>query len=182
MIIAKLLFQIRRISQRHAAEGLSRPRRDLPEPPVRTRKFRCPPALYLGLLALPVLVGFTWAPAPRTLDPAPTQTAAAAHYFHSEGVEKKIPRKVFAHYMPNFLISIDNKDSGQDYYATQYLTVHGENGLHAAYGGYLRDRPLPRAIGDRTDWQLADLETEIGQAKSVGIDGFAVDVIVPRAT
>src|SRR6202034_3901792 len=74
------------------------------------------------------------------------------------------------------------KDSGQDYYATQYLTVHGENGLHAAYGGYLRDRPLARALGDRTDLQLADLETEIGQAKSVGVDGCAVDVIVPRAT
>jgi hypothetical protein len=110
------------------------------------------------------------------------QPAAASRYFHSEVVEKQNPRKVFAHYMPSFPISIDNKDSDQDYYATQYLTVRGENGIHAAYGGYLRDRPLPRAVGDRTDWQLADLETEIGQAKSGGIDGFAVDVIVPRAS
>jgi hypothetical protein len=94
------------------------------------------------------------------------------------------PGKVFAHYMPSMPsmpISIDNKDGDQDYYATQYLTVHGENGSHAAYGGFLRDRPLPRAHIDGPDWQLADLETEIGQAKSVGIDGFAVDVIDPRA-
>ena len=151
MIIANLFVQIRRISQHRAAEGLSRPRHDLPELPLKSRGFRCPPALYLGLLALPVLVGFTWAPAPRTLDPAPMQPAAAAHYFHSEGVEKQNPRKVFAHYIPSFPISIDNKDSDQDYYATQYLTVRGENGIHAAYGGYLRDRPLPRAVSDRTD-------------------------------
>ncbi|SPM42973.1 hypothetical protein MNAB215_5194, partial [Mycobacterium numidiamassiliense] len=127
-------------------------------------------------------VGFSWAPTPRTPVPAPTQPAAAPHYFHSDGVDPQNERKVFAHYMPSFPISIANKDSDRDYYTTQYLPVHGENGIHAAYGGYLRDRPLPRAVSDRPDWQLADVETEIGQAKSVGIDGFAVDVIVPRAT
>nr|WP_281253365.1 endo-1,3-alpha-glucanase family glycosylhydrolase [Mycobacterium numidiamassiliense] len=84
--------------------------------------------------------------------------------------------------MTSFPISIDNKGADQDYYATQYLTVHGEKGIHAAYGGYLRDRPLPRPVSDRADWQLADVETEIGQAKSVGIDGFAVDVIALRAS
>lgn len=91
------------------------------------------------------------------------------------------PRKVFAHYMPNFPISIDNKNGPEDYYATQYLTVYGESGAHAAYGGLLRDRPLPRAHSNRPDWQTADLETEIQQAKSVGVDGFAVDVLAPRA-
>jgi hypothetical protein len=135
----------------------------------------------VGLLVLPVLVGFTGAPPPQSPDPAPAEPAAAIRYFHSEVVEKQGQRKVFAHYMTSFPISIDNKDPDQDYYATQYLTVHGEHGKHAAYGGFLRDRPLPRPVGDRTDWQLADLETEIGQAKSVGIDGFAVDVLEPRA-
>lgn len=96
-------------------------------------------------------------------------------------VQGHTPRKVFAHYMPGLPISIDNEDGRKDYYATEYLTTGGENGKHAAYGGYLRDRPLPRAHSDLPDWKSADLRTEIGQAKSVGIDGFAVDVIDPRA-
>jgi hypothetical protein len=107
---------------------------------------------------------------------------AATPYLPFNLVETHGPRKVFAHYMPDAPISIDNKDGDKDYYATQYLTVDGENGKHAAYGGYWRDRPLPRAHSNRPDWQLADLRTEIGQAQSVGIDGFAVDVLTPRAT
>ncbi|MEV0672708.1 glycoside hydrolase family 71 protein [Mycobacterium sp. NPDC050441] len=89
--------------------------------------------------------------------------------------------KVFAHYVPNFPISIDNMDGGSDYYQLQYLSPEGEEGIHAGYGGLLRDRPLPRQRMDRPDWQIEDFETEIGQAKSVGIDGFAIDVIKPRA-
>ncbi|MDT5314141.1 MAG: hypothetical protein QOE74_3161 [Mycobacterium sp.] len=90
-------------------------------------------------------------------------------------------RKVFAHYVPNFPISIDNMDGDNDYYQLQYLSPGGEEGIHAGYGGLLRDRPLPRKHLDRPDWQIADFTTEIGQAKSVGIDGFAIDVIKPRA-
>jgi hypothetical protein len=180
MVIARLFDRIRVLSDRCAVETLPRPRGGVP-PRSRTRGFRCPPALYMGLLVVPVLVGFTWAPAPRTPDPAPMQQAGAISYYHSEGVEKHGQRKVFAHYMPCFPISIDNKDASQDYYSTEYLTTHGENGKHAAYGGYLRDRPLPRPVSDRPDWQLADVESEIGQAKSVGIDGFAVDVLQSRA-
>ncbi|MCG5431657.1 hypothetical protein LV457_05040 [Mycobacterium sp. MYCO198283] len=89
-------------------------------------------------------------------------------------------RKVFAHYMPNFPISLDNKPADSDYYTTQYLRPDGEGGIHAAYGGYLRDRPLPRAPLDAADWRDRDLRTEIDQARSVGIDGFAVDIILPR--
>ncbi len=89
--------------------------------------------------------------------------------------------KVFAHYVPNFPISIDNMDGDNDYYQLQYLTPEGEGGIHASYGGLLRDRPLPRKRIDQPDWQIADFMTEIGQAKSVGIDGFAMDVIKPRA-
>ena len=96
-------------------------------------------------------------------------------------LEKPGPRKVFAHYMPSLPISIDNKDGTEDYYATEYLKVNGEDGKHAAYGGFLRDRPLPRQHSARVDWKLVDLLTEISQAKSVGIDGFAVDVFNPRA-
>ena len=96
-------------------------------------------------------------------------------------VDQPSPRKVFAHYMPSLPISIDNKDGAQDYYATEYRTPGGEDGKHAAYGGFLRDRPLPRAHSDRPDWKSVDLLTEISQAKSVGIDGFAVDVFTTRA-
>lgn len=90
-------------------------------------------------------------------------------------------RKVFAHYVPNFPRSIDNMDGEYDYYQLQYLSPEGEGGIHASYGGLLRDRPLPRKHIDRPDWQIEDFTTEIGQAKSVGIDGFAIDVIKPRA-
>jgi hypothetical protein len=90
-------------------------------------------------------------------------------------------RKVFAHYVPNFPISIDNMDGDNDYYQRQYLSPEGEGGIHASYGGLLRDRPLPRKHIDQPDWQIADFTTEIGQARSVGIDGFAIDVIKPRA-
>jgi hypothetical protein len=91
------------------------------------------------------------------------------------------PRKVFAHYVPNFPISIDNVDGDTDYYELQYRSQEGEGGIHASYGGLLRDRPLPRKRIDQADWQIADFTTEMGQARSVGIDGFAIDVIKPRS-
>lgn len=90
-------------------------------------------------------------------------------------------RKVLAHYVPNFPVSIDNVDGADDYYQLQYLSPEGEGGIHASYGGLLRDRPLPRKHTDQPDWRIADFTTEIDQAKSVGIDGFAIDVIEPRA-
>ncbi|MCV7073462.1 glycoside hydrolase family 71 protein [Mycolicibacterium rufum] len=90
-------------------------------------------------------------------------------------------KKVLAHYMPNFPVSIDNKPSATDYYTAEYLSPTGEGGLHSSYGGYLRDRPLPRGPLADPDWRNLDLRTEISQAKSVGIDGFAVDVIMPRS-
>jgi hypothetical protein len=132
----------------------------------------------VGLLVIAAVLSVARA-SPCT-DPMIVWGTAVTPYLPFDLVEKQSPRKVFAHYMPNFPISIDNKDGDKDYYTTQYLTVDGENGIHAAYGGFLRDRPLPRAHSNLRDWQLADLGTEIGQAKSVGIDGFAVDVIDPR--
>jgi hypothetical protein len=133
-----------------------------------------------GLLMLAAVLSL--ASAPQCSYPMTAWATVPTPYLPVNLVETDGPRKVFADYMPNFPISIDNKDGGEDYYATQYLTVDGENGVHAAYGGVLRDRPMPRAHSNLRDWQLADLRTEIGQAKSVGIDGFAVDVLAPRAT
>ncbi|MEB3980342.1 endo-1,3-alpha-glucanase family glycosylhydrolase [Mycobacterium sp. 663a-19] len=118
-----------------------------------------------------------YSPAGLKLPGVPAQSTAVTPFLPFDLARANGGRKVFADYMPNFPISIDNKDGDKDYYATQYLTVQGEKGVHAPYGGYLRDRPLPRAHSTRPDWRQADLETEIQQAKSVGIDGFAVDVL-----
>jgi glycosyl hydrolase family 71/Big-like domain-containing protein len=86
-------------------------------------------------------------------------------------------KKVFAHYFPAFPISFDNKTSSSDYYATQYLTINGENGKHAAYGGFLRDRPLPRAVDTSPNWQVNDMKVEVQRAIAAGLDGFTVDIL-----
>ena len=41
----------------------------------------------------------------------------------------------------------------------------------------LRDRPLPRDPINNPDWKYLDILNEVNQAKSVGIDGFAVDIV-----
>jgi Glycosyl hydrolase family 71 len=84
---------------------------------------------------------------------------------------------VFAHYFPPYPISIDNRDPVADYYATEYLNPNGESGIHAVYGGLLRDRPLPRARRPGDDWREQDMAEEIRQASSAGIDGFSVDIL-----
>ncbi len=85
-------------------------------------------------------------------------------------------RLVVAHYFPPYPLSLDNLAPNQDYYAQGYLTAGGESGKHRAYGGFLRDRPLPRdPLGG--DWQLADQITEVRQARTAGLDGFTVDIL-----
>ncbi|BDZ39257.1 hypothetical protein GCM10025863_18710 [Microbacterium suwonense] len=86
-------------------------------------------------------------------------------------------KKVFAHYFPPYPLSLDNKPADSDYYARNYLTVNGEGGVHAAYGGLLRDRPLPVGKSTSATWQVDNLRTEIRQAKTAGIDGFVVDIM-----
>ncbi|MBY6709482.1 hypothetical protein HQ308_22065 [Rhodococcus sp. BP-241] len=88
------------------------------------------------------------------------------------------PKKVFAHYFPPYPLSLDNAQPASDYYATQYLNPNGENNKHAAYGGFLRDRPLPRAPLAGSDWKIQDLRQEVNDARSRGIDGFTVDILV----
>jgi len=149
-------------------------------PPLMTSRIFRLLSAWAGVLVLVAVLSL--ASAPQCSYPTTTSATAATPYLPINLTEMHGPRKVFAHYMPIFPISIDNKDGDKDYYATQYLTVDGESGKHAAYGGYLRDRPPPRAHSNQPDWQLADLRTEIGQAQSVGIDGFAVDVLATRAT
>ena len=85
------------------------------------------------------------------------------------------PKKAFAHYVPWFPVSHDNKSP--DYYDRNFLTVNGEGGKHAAYGGYLRDRPTARPVLADSAYKLRDLETEVRQAAAAGLDGFAVDIL-----
>ena len=87
------------------------------------------------------------------------------------------PRKVFAHYFPPYPISLDNEPAENDYYTQNYLNPDGEGGIHAAYGGLLRDRPEPRPPLPSPTWRLEDLRTEVRQAKAAGIDGFTVDIL-----
>ncbi|MEU7892310.1 endo-1,3-alpha-glucanase family glycosylhydrolase [Nonomuraea sp. NPDC049152] len=85
-------------------------------------------------------------------------------------------RKVFAHYFTPYPLSLNNKAGADDYYTKHYLTPTGESGKHAAYGGLLRDRPVPRgALAG--DWQLADMKKEVQTAAAAGLDGFTVDIL-----
>lgn len=90
---------------------------------------------------------------------------------------RKSPKKVFAHYFTPFPLSIDNKDASNDYYQRGYLSPGGEKNKHLAYGGYLRQRPLPRPVRSETNWKELDLESEIRLAIELGIDGFTWDIL-----
>ena len=85
--------------------------------------------------------------------------------------------KVFAHYFPVFPISTDNKPSAKDYYTTEWLNPDGVGGKNAAYGGLLRERPLPRPVDPSPDWELDDMKTEVARASGAGLDGFAFDIL-----
>jgi len=88
------------------------------------------------------------------------------------------PRKVFAHYFYTFPLSIDNQPSATDYYNLQFLTVNGENGKHAAYGGYLRARPLPVPVIPASSWNIGlNMQTEVRMAMARGITGFTFDIL-----
>lgn len=136
-------------------------------------------------------VALTSTSAPLSVEATPNALAAARVQQAAEAVSTPyLPidmsvapteKVVLAHYVPWLPISLDNLPADQDYYTAQFLNPLGENGTHAAYGGYLRDRPLPRDPIDSPDWQLEDLTSEVNQAKSVGIDGFAVDIVAPSS-
>lgn len=91
-------------------------------------------------------------------------------------VLRSSPRKAFAHYIPSFPQSFDNAAEARDYYTTQYLNPTGEGGKHAAYGGFVRDRPT--ALAPMTDpaWKLRHMETDVQHAAAAGLDGFSIDL------
>jgi hypothetical protein len=95
----------------------------------------------------------------------------------SQAILKSSSKKVFAHYFTPYPISIDNKPAAQDYYDLQYLNPTGESSKHAAYGGFLRERPLPRPVDSSTNYMFNDMKTEVLRASNAGLDGFAVDIL-----
>jgi hypothetical protein len=89
-------------------------------------------------------------------------------------------RRVFAHYFYPFPLQIDNVPAANDYYNRDYLTVGGEGGIHAAYGGYLRQRPLPittNAGVTGTAYLQTNMQTEVEMAIARGITGFCFDIL-----
>lgn len=86
-------------------------------------------------------------------------------------------RRVFAHYFYPFPLSIGNQPAADDYYNAQYLAADGEGGKHLAYGGYLRARPLPVAVGTAAGFQLANMRQEVEMAIARGITGFTFDLL-----
>ena len=87
-------------------------------------------------------------------------------------------RKVFAHYLDRFPLSIDNKPSTDDYYTTQFLSPEGERDKWIQQGGCLRSRPLPVPMSsDPTSYLVENLKREIRLAISRGIGGFTFDIL-----
>ena len=105
---------------------------------------------------------------------AATRTGALPFDLPSTSALRSSPRKAFANWVPSLPISLDNKAPTEDYYQRNYLSPYGENSKHAAYGGFLRDRPLGRAPIAASDWRLQDMKTEVRSAIAEGIDGFTV--------
>lgn len=108
----------------------------------------------------------------------PAASAASASLpfdMPSTSVLRDSSKKVFAHYVPWFPLSLDNQQASSDYYTRNYLAINGEGGKYAKYGGKQRDRPFIRPV-QSGDWRLKDMETEVRQAVSAGLDGFAVSI------
>lgn len=116
-----------------------------------------------------------------TSSPSPTTTSPGVLPFDMTVDPRSTQRLAFAHYFTPYPVSMDDKDAASDYYTRNYLSPTGESGKHAAYGGLLRDRPLPRPVIG-TGWRDADLRTEVRQARAAGLDGFTVDVLNIRGT
>jgi hypothetical protein len=99
-------------------------------------------------------------------------------FFSCSAQNKENPeKKVFAHYFTPYPISLDNKDPSSDYYAKNYLLPSGENGKFSFSGGLLKQRPLPRPVIQLPNWAEWDYQFEVKKASSIGIDGFAVDIL-----
>jgi hypothetical protein len=144
----------------------------------RTLRRTSPRRLASTLAALAVLAPPApgWAPTDKAPAPATRATTSAPLPFDLPAAALRTsPRQAFAHYVPWFPVSIDNRTP--DYYDRHFLAPNGEGGKHASYGGYLRDRPAERPVRTDAAWRLRDLEAEVRTAAAAGLDGFAVDIV-----
>jgi len=75
----------------------------------------------------------------------------------------------FPDYLENVFMPPGNKGGGTD---------------HKAYGGYIRNRTIPRysatGLGD-PGYRVRDMETEILWAAAGGLNGFTIDILQPKA-
>ena len=113
---------------------------------------------------------------------AMTNAEAATPTLPFDLVQTSGSKVVFAHYFTPYPVSLDNADPSSDYYARNYLNPNGESGKHAAYGGLLRDRPVTHAVRSESNWLVMNMQDEIAQAKSAGINAFIMDIMVNPAT
>lgn len=89
-------------------------------------------------------------------------------------------KRVFAHYFTTFPVSVDNDPAGAtEYWQEKWLPPGTTEGTknHAVYGGYVRDRKIFRAPRPQSNWKVLDKIDEVEQARSIGLDGFLVDVL-----
>lgn len=75
-----------------------------------------------------------------------------------------------------FPVSFDNKPVLYDYYTRELLPPTGEGGKHAAYGGFLRDRPIPMSVIPLREWQIAAAAMDIAFAEAAGVDAFQFNI------
>jgi hypothetical protein len=87
------------------------------------------------------------------------------------------PRRVFAHYFCSFPLQINNVPAAGDYYNGAYLNPAGEGGIHLAYGGWLRARPLPLPVNPSPNYRALNMQTEVQMAMARGITGFCFDIL-----
>lgn len=147
------------------------------------RRRRLALAIALGVLLLGAWAGVGAAGVLRT--DAPDTTTAGPPKAYSTVLPFDLPppselrrsgKLVLAHYFTPYPLSLDNEPADRDYYTRNYLTPDGEKGKHRAYGGLLRDRPLP-AAPETGNWELAHLRQEIRTARDAGLDGFTLDLL-----
>ena len=136
---------------------------------------------WTALLAVPALALATVAVVGVQHAPVASAASATPWLPFDKGSLPTNTKLVFAHYLPSLTISMDNKPPASDYWQVNYMNPSGEGGAHVAYGGFTRDRPLGRApLG--SNWRLLDMQTEVQQAMSAGIDGFAVDLLTTNTS
>lgn len=98
-------------------------------------------------------------------------------FFDQSSLTNPNNRLVFGHFFGPYPLTILN--TTPDYYENDYLPVNGESGIHATYGGFLRDRPLasaPYAAG-ANGWRRTMQNQELTNAVKYGLDGFFFDLM-----